>query len=527
MNKEILADPKIFGENITKTSVLETHISWVVLTGTFAYKIKKPVNFGFLDFSTLAKRKYFCDEELRLNRRLAPNIYVDVVPIFNTLGGLRIGDQEGEIVDYAVKMIQFDQERLMSNLLKNNFIRNQDITNIVKILTTFYGSLSSNSEIQKFGDISTITTNTEENFDQTENVIGKTISKETFDHIKEITRNFIKARGSLFLKRMKEGHIKDCHGDLHSGNIVIDKDGYITIFDCIEFNERFRYSDVAADIGFLAMDLDHQNFPSYSAYLIHEYMRRSNDLSLLEVLNFYKCYRAYVRGKVIGFMLSSDLDKKTENKIITKANKYFKLSSYYADLFSCTLDINRKPILFLMHGLAGTGKSTIAHKISTDYNAIEIGTDVVRKKMAGINKYQHQYDEYGKGLYSSEKTDDTYREVMNEAETFLKEGKNCILNGTFLQKEHQDWARNLAQKYNAKMIIIHCVCDEEDIKARFAERAVEKSVSDGRWEIYLKQKKEYSPLQGDDISIEINTSDNSYNHRMSYYKKVFALVKKA
>ena len=526
MNKEILADPRIFGENISETSIVETHISWVVLTGTYAYKIKKPVNFGFLDFSTLAKRKYYCDEELRLNRRIAPNIYADVVPILNTREGLRIGDYEGEVVEYAVKMIQFDADRLMSDLLKDNFIRNQDITNIVKILTTFYSSLSSDSEIQKFGDIPTITTNTEENFEQTENVVGKTISKETFDHIKKATRNFIKNNGSLFLKRIKEGYIKDCHGDLHSGNIVIDKDGYITIFDCIEFNERFRYSDVAADIGFLAMDLDYQNFPAHSAYLIHEYIRRSNDLSLLEVLNFYKCYRAYVRGKVIGFMLSSDLDNDTEKKIVAKAKKYFELSSYYADLFSCTLHREKKPLLFLMHGLAGTGKSTIAHKISTDYNAMEIGTDVVRKKMAGMDKYQHQFDEYGKGLYSSKKTDDTYREVMNEAETFLKEGKNCILNGTFLQKKHQDWARELAQKYNAKMIIIHCVCDEEDIKERFAERAVEKSVSDGRWEIYLKQKKEYSPLQGDDNSVEINTSDNSYKHRMNYYKKVCAVVKK-
>jgi len=527
MNKEILADPKIFGENITETSILETHISWVVLTGTYAFKIKKPVDFGFLDFSTLEKRKFYCEEELRLNRRLAPNMYVDVVPIYDTKEGLRISAREGKIVDYAVKMIQFDQDRLMSNLLKNHFIRNEDIKNIVKILKTFYSNLSSSDKIKEFGDISTITKNTEENFEQTQNVIGLTISKETYEHIKDSTRAFIKSHESLFRQRIKEGHIKDCHGDLHSGNMVIDKNGFITIFDCIEFNERFRYSDVAADIGFLAMDLDYQNFPSHSAYLIHEYIKRSNDKTLLEVLNFYKCYRAYVRGKVLGFMLSTDLNKKTEKKIIAKANKYFELSSYYADLFSCTVDTNRKPILFLMHGLAGTGKSTIAHKISTDYNAIEIGTDIVRKKMAGMNKYQHQYDEFGKGLYSSEKTDDTYREVIKEAENHLQKGKNCILNGTFLQKKHRDWALDMATQYGVKMIIVHCTCNEEDIKERFTERAVEKSVSDGRLDIYVKQKKEYQPLHENDIVMVINTSNNSYEHRMNFYKTLYSLVEKA
>ncbi|MGC9338067.1 MAG: AAA family ATPase [Candidatus Cloacimonadia bacterium] len=524
MNKKILSDPKIYGKEITETSIIETHISWVVLTGSFAYKIKKPVNFGFLDFSTLAKRKFYCQEELHLNKQLAPNMYVDVVPIHKTAEGLRAGNYPGEIIEYAVKMVQFDQNRLMSNLLKENFIRNEDIKNIVKILTSFYRGLEPNEEIDKFGSIEIIKKNTDENFAQTENVIDITISKETYESIKNKTNDFLNKQAELFQKRIKDGHIKDCHGDLHSGNIVIDRNGYITIFDWIEFNKRFRYSDIAADIGFLAMDLDYQNFPALSAYLVHEFLKRYKDDTFLQVINFYKCYRAYVRGKVIGFMLSPDLDNDSKNEIIKEANKYFGLADYYAELFSCALKYDKTPILFVMHGLAGTGKSTIAHKLSSDYNAIEIGTDVVRKKIAGMDKYQRKYDNYGTGLYSVERTDDTYKEVMREAEDVLKNNRNCILNGTFLQQRHREWAYNLAKKYSAKMIIIHCTCDEEAIKKRFSERAVGKSVSDGRWEIYVQQKKDYVPLPKENSIIEIDTSDNSYEHRMDYLRKICSVL---
>jgi len=513
-----LKNSYMYGPNIKSVKILQTHISFVVLTGKFAYKIKKPVNFGFLDFSTLEKRKFYCDEELKLNKRLCPEIYIEVVPIFEKNKSLNfIG--AGKIVDYALKMKEFPQKNIMTNLIKQNKLNDKVFENIAEILVNFYKKDKSSEEIKQFGNLKAIKKNADENFEQTKSVIGLTIDKNIYDFIKNETNIFLEKNKDIFEKRIKNNFIHDCHGDLHSGNIVINNDK-ICIFDCIEFNKRFRYSDVASDIGFLAMDLDYLGYPYYSSYLIEQYIEKSKDKEIFDVLNFYKCYRAYVRGKVAGFRLDNpSINKREKKEIINTAKKYFDLASYYASLFSFKLK-QKRPILFITSGLTGTGKTTTARKISIDYSADLISTDAVRKELEGINKYERHHDEYNTGLYSPEKMAYTYEKILEKAKKLLINQKNVVLDATFKTEENREKAKKIAKKTNASFLILNCVCPEEIIKKYLKERVKKKSISDGRWEIYVKQKKSFEPFKSDKNKIEIDISNNSYDYQIRVFRKI-------
>lgn len=504
----------------TPIKLIQTHISFVALTGEYAYKIKKPVNFGFLDFSTLEKRKHFCEEELKLNNRLCPEIYLDVVAFTKKDGQLEI-DGTGEVVDYAVKMKEFSQDKIMSNLLKENKISDETIENICNVLVDFYSKIESSEEIDRYGTVELIKKNTDENFEQTEEFVGKTISKEIFDFIKKETNNFLKNK-QIFENRIKNNFISDCHGDLHTGNIVIDE-GKVCIFDCIEFNKRFRYSDVASDIGFLAMDLDYLGYPYFSSILIEKYVEKSGDEEIFNVLNFYKCYRAYVRGKVAGFKLNDpNISDEEKRKTVSIASKYFDLAYFYAKLFS--KEEISKPILFLTTGMTGTGKTTIARRFKIDYNAHLISTDSVRKELAGIDKYERHHDAYNTGMYSPEKMMQTYEKILEKADGSLKQGKNVILDATFKTKKLRDNAKEIAAKNNANFLILYCNTSEENVKKYLEERVKKKSISDGRWEIYVKQKDSFENPNSCEEFVEIDVSKLSFDYQIDTFSKVFEKI---
>jgi aminoglycoside phosphotransferase family enzyme len=324
---EALMKPEAYDENPGHIELDQTHISFVFLTKNFAYKVKKAVDLGFLDFTTLEKRRFFCEKELELNRRLCAGMYLEVVPI-NKSDVIRIKG-EGETVEYAVKMKRIPQKKMLSKLLEKNEVGNELIDKIAKIIAEFHSKAETNRRISEFGSSAIIETNWKENFEQTRNFIGKTISVKDFNLIRERVEDFVKRNGTLFEKRMTEGQVRDCHGDIHSGNIFVT-DG-IYIFDAIEFNERFRYSDVAADIAFLAMDLDFRRRTDLSNLLIERYVKYSDDQKLMELLLFYKCYRAYVRGKVASFKLEDpNVDSQEKRAALKEAKKYFKLASAYA-----------------------------------------------------------------------------------------------------------------------------------------------------------------------------------------------------
>jgi len=319
--------PETYPESVGKIELIQTHISFVFLTDKFVYKIKKPVNFGFLDFSTLEKRHVCCGKELQLNRRLCPWIYLEVVPL-NMSDKLRIGGA-GETVEYAVKMLRLPQERLMSQLLQKNQVNEKTIDAIAAIVAKFHSEAQCSLEIDAFGGLGVVRTNWTENFVQTQKYIGQTLSQVDYDFIQQRITRFMDLNSSLFEQRVADGRIRDCHGDLYSSNIFVTDQ--ICIFDAIEFNDRFRYSDVASDVAFLAMDLDYQNRSVLSDHFINQYTRYSGDAQLALMLPFYKCYRAYVRGKVVSFRLD-DQNIAVSDKVaaVKEASAYFELAAKYA-----------------------------------------------------------------------------------------------------------------------------------------------------------------------------------------------------
>ena len=326
---EALMKPEAYDEDPGHIELVQTHISFVFLTRNFVYKVKKAVDLGFLDFTTLEKRRFFCEKELELNRRLCEGMYLEVVPI-NRSNVIKIKGK-GETVEYAVKMKRIPQEKMLSKLLEKNKVDNELIGRIAKIIAEFHSKAETNRRISEFGSLAIIETNWEENFDQTKEFVGTTISTTDFKLIRERINDFMRRNVSLFEKRIAEGRVRDCHGDIHSGNIFIADRIYI--FDAIEFNERFRYSDVASDIAFLAMDLDFKERTDLSNFFVKRYVEYSGDQGLMRLFPFYKCYRAYVRGKVVSFKLEDpSVGSEEKTAAIKEAKAYFKIASTYAKI---------------------------------------------------------------------------------------------------------------------------------------------------------------------------------------------------
>ncbi len=326
--RQALLNPTIYPERPRNVEFSETHISLLFFTENHVYKVKKPVDFGFLDFTDLERRKFYCQQEVELNRRLSSGVYLGVVEITEDDGAITL-DGRGEVIEYAVKMRRIPEDRLMSRLLEENKVTDQMIARVAEKLADFYSAAETNREISGYGKPDRIRQDTDENFQQTRAYIGLTISPRGFEAIQESTNAFLREKRATFGRRMAEGKIRDCHGDLRSEHIYLEDE--ILIIDCIEFNERFRYTDVAADIGFLAMDLDYRGRRGLSNRLINSYMRRSGDQDILEVLDFYKCYRAYVRGKVESFRLDDpNIPPDEKRGAITRARRFFRLSHGYA-----------------------------------------------------------------------------------------------------------------------------------------------------------------------------------------------------
>jgi len=324
---EALTKPEAYDEEPGQIELIQTHISFVFLTRNFVYKVKKAVDLGFLDFTTLEKRRVFCEKELELNRRLCGDMYQEVVPI-NKADAIKIKGK-GETIEFAVKMRKMPQERMMNRLLEEKKVNGKLVDRIARIIADFHSKAETSGRISKFGSFAIIETNWKENFEQTMEFVGKTISVKDFEMIHERIDRFMERNATFFRKRVSNGRVRDCHGDIHSGNIFVTDRIYI--FDAIEFNERFRYSDVASDVAFLAMDLDFKERIDLSNFFVKRYVKYSEDLDLMRLLPFYKCYRAYVRGKVISFKLKDpNVNSEEERIAIEEAKAYFRLASTYA-----------------------------------------------------------------------------------------------------------------------------------------------------------------------------------------------------
>ncbi len=512
---ELMTNPNFYPHNPTAVELVQTHISYVFIAGDIVYKIKKHVNFGFLDFTSLEKRKFFCDEELRLNKRLAPSIYLDVVPISqDSLGNILLGS--GEIViDYAVRMKKLPLAKMLKTLLANSEADEKVMDAVANKIAAFHTVAETGGRIDEMGSIATIRHNHEENFAQTLNYINVTIPEYQYNFIKDYVDNFLAEKKSLLEKRVINHKIRDCHGDLHLEHICIADE--IIVFDCIEFNERFRFADVAAEVAFLTMDLDFNGYPQQAESFVKSYLEHSQDTDMLILLNFYRCYYAYVRGKVISFRLDQkDIPAEERAQITKTAQRYFDLAFTYAAHLE-------KPALILTAGLMGCGKSYQARHLAARFGGLTIRTDVLRKELLNINPADRHHVEFGQGIYSADVSRLTYDKAYKLAEAAIKSGQTAIIDASFKRHSERQKALQLAEKLNIPFYIIECTCSDEIVKMRLEKRAQEKTnASDGRWEIFQAQKEDFDEINEIPAAnyFKIDTSANPEILRQDIIRKI-------
>lgn len=485
---ETMSSPAFYPHRPEQVELIQTHISYVFIAGDFVYKVKKSVDFGFLDFTSLDKRKFYCNEELRLNRRLAPDIYLEVVEIYED-GNHNITLEKGEqVIEYAVKMKKLPHDKMLKELLSQGKVDYAVMDAIAHKLVDFHARAATGGKIDESGSIETIRQNHDENFSQTEPYINITIPEYRYRFIKSYVYGYIERHKPLLLKRIADHKIREGHGDLHLENICIMDDD-IVIFDCIEFNELFRYDDVAAEVAFLAMDLDYNGYPDYSDVFVDDYISCANDSEIRLLLNFYKCYYAYVRGKVIGFEIKEEEVRQEEREeALRSAASYFDLAYTYASRLE-------KPALILMSGLMGTGKSVLARLISSRIGAEVIRTDVLRKEILDIPQTERRHEAFGRGIYSNDITRRTYEETLTLASAKLRAGKSVIIDASYKRREERKKVFEFAKKLNIDFFLIECICPEGIIKKRLDSRmAATGESSDGRWEIFQAQKDTFDPI---------------------------------
>jgi aminoglycoside phosphotransferase family enzyme/predicted kinase len=484
---ETMSKADFYPHSPAKIELIETHISYVFIAGDIVYKVKKPVKFDFLDFSSLEKRKFYCEEELRLNRRLAPDTYLDVAAISRDAEGNITLGKGIEVIDYAVRMKKLPADRMLKTLLSQGLADEKMMDDLAGKIAAFHQEAQTGGHIDEMGNIENIRHNTEENFAEALNYINITIPEYQYNFIKDYTEKFLATNKSLFEKRIAGHKIRDCHGDLHLEHICVADE--IIIFDCIEFNERFRCGDVAEDVAFLTMDLDFNGYPQHTDTFIESYIKHSGDTDLPALLNFYRCYFAYVRGKVTSFRLDQEELQEFEREQITKnAARYFDLAYSYA----ARLD---KPALILTAGLMGSGKSYQARKLAARLGAEIIRTDLLRKELFNIKPTERRFENFGKGIYSGDTSRLIYDKAYDLAAQKIKQGKAIIIDASFKRRAERQKAMEMAQNLGVHFYILECICSDEITRKRLEKRMMENdNASDGRWELFQEQKNDFDAI---------------------------------
>lgn len=522
-----LSRPEAFPYPVSEEiQVIQTHASAVLLAADTAYKLKKPEDFGFFDYSTPALRRHFCSEEVRLNARLAPHIYRGVSPVVALpQGGMRFGPtvpydrvpepgavlDGGRVVDYAVAMVRLPDEATLEALVRADQVDMSLLQLIAQRMAAFHAGVQTNEHIAQFGKPGVIRANWEENFEQMHPYQGRTLDASTCASIAGYVRDFIQRRERLFSTRVRDGCIRDCHGDVRLQHVYwVDAQAAegdrLAIIDCIEFNERFRYGDVAAEIAFLAMELDAAGRPDLSRGFVDAYVVASGDEALRELLPFYACYRACVRGKVLSFQLDQPEVPVSQRQAAARdARAFFELAARYAETPPA-------PMLLLVGGLMGTGKSTLATALGTELGCKIVSSDVTRKRLAGVSLTEPHADAFGAGLYTADVTARTYEAMVEEASGLLADGRSVILDASFARHNDRRAAARIASQAGARAAFIECQCPRDVALARLADRwrrraerreesaGVPSRASDGRPELYDAQRATWEAVTPDEAA---------------------------
>jgi len=469
--------------------LIETHISWVFLGAELVYKVKRPVDLGFLDFTTTEKRRAACYSELRLNRRLAPDVYLDVLPITVDESGLHEIASQGEVVDWAVQMRRLPVQRRADELLKAGLLTPGQIDALAAHIARFHEGVRCDSETSKHGAVETIRQNVRENFEQTRDSIGDYLSPE---QAREVETWQSKALGNdaPFVARTMAGRVRDGHGDLRLEHVYFESDGSISIIDCIEFNDRFRYGDVCADIAFLSMDLAWHGRVDLAERFLARYARESNDYALYSVVNFYESYRAFVRGKVASLLAAdTEASPATRARARREARRYFLLA----------LAFERPPLVpprvVVVAGMIGSGKSQTAATIGDLLAAPVLSSDRTRKLLMGRKATDPLPGGAWSGAYSRGTTKLVYDELLRLAEIVLSSGRPVVIDASFRTAAMRGATRSLAERHGVPFMLVECIASRELITERLAAReSAGTHESDARADLMDEFEKRFEPI---------------------------------
>ncbi len=457
-----MLQPDFYPHPTKDIRLVQTHISWVFLTGKFAYKVKKPVDFGFVDFTTLDKRRFFCERELQLNRRLAPELYLEVLPVSRVEGTYLLGDRRN-IQEYCLKMLQFSQDDLLDRRLEEDRFDPDWMDRLAEDMAAFHATAEAGPDIRRFGNLQFLREHMDANLDIAAQHTGTAIREDQLHTIRTYNGDLLSRMAGRLRKRQEKGHIRACHGDLHLRNMALYQ-GMPRVFDCIEFNDEFRLIDTMNDIAFLVMDCDARGRPDLGFRFLSCYLEYSGDYDGLMLLPLYLSYRACVRGKVACLLSAdADLDQKDRMAQVDEARRYFSLAESYAK--------SRPPRLFAIGGLSGSGKSRLARLGCGPEQAIMIRSDATRKRLARMHA--------GLDLYGAAMNKRTYRALFTCAKQALAAGFSVILDATFLRREDRDHVRQLAQTMAVNSRMLWLDVDEKILRRHIRQRIQKgKDVSD-------------------------------------------------
>lgn len=464
-----LLDPCVYPHPVVRVELIETHISWVLLTGSFAYKLKKPVNLGFVDFSTLDKRLLACQQELRLNRRLAPQLYLGIVAITGSEHAPVLGG-DGKALEYAVRMHEFAQDQQLDRMLSAGLAEAPGIERKLRDLGTrladFHMGLPAAAEDVKFGQPAAIRATVDDNFTALHSVASAAALSEQLNDLRQWSYAAFDDLEEIMRRRKADGCIRECHGDLHLRNLVLI-DEEIRAFDCIEFNEGLRWIDVINDIAFLFMDLCYHGREPLAYTFINAWLSRSGDYQGLYLLRFYAVYRAIVRAKIAAIELTqSDWPGKCADDSTAAHLKSLRAHLDLADRLAHSV----RPWLVITHGLSGSGKTWLATQLAAKSGAIHLRSDVERKRIFGMQALQRSSVTGTEAIYADAASERCYDRLAELAEAVVQAGLPVIVDATFLDQDRRDGFFSLATRMRVPFAILDCQADEDVLRQRVARR---------------------------------------------------------
>jgi len=497
-------------------TTIETHASWVLIAGGYAYKIKKALDLGFLDFTTLERRKRCCELELALNRRLAPDIYVDVVAIGGSAGAPSL-DGERPPLEYAVRMREFPQDALGSHALARGELAPRHIDALAVDIAAFHGRIAVASARERFGAPDAILRYALDNFTCLAELALDDAERTALARLEAWTRREHEQHAALFGERREQGYVRECHGDLHLGNMVL-AGGRLVVFDCIEFNDELRWIDVASEVAFVVMDLADRGAPALGHRFLNAYLEATGDYGGVALLPFYLAYRAMVRAKVVRLRVGQMPAGEARAALLAEFRGYLALARRFAR--------PPRPALVVTHGLAGCGKTTATQALVEAFGGVRVRTDIERKRLAGIEGGARSGSAVGEQLYATDAIRRTYERVAALAELLLRGDELAVVDAACLMRWQRDLFRGLAAKLGVPFIIVAFTAPEATLATRIAQRLRQGTdASEADLAVLTHQLATQEPLAPDEMAhVVTRDTERVTAHDIGFWERVLARI---